>query len=159
MMGKYVHDPDGLEGKPGSTEGLSLLPVETFLKAPKTTNLTRFCWDDIDGIGYEIHMGQTKIKNGDPLFQVFQRNKVSCSGEDGCAVDGFRIMGTYLHGLFENPGITKRWLETIGLGNVEVSKTNGPAARNKEYDLLCAHFEKYIDTKGIIETFTSQVNE
>ncbi len=154
IMGKYVHDPDGLEGKPGSTQGLTLLPVETFLKAPKTTTLTRFSWDDIDGMGYEIHMGQTKIKNGDSMFQILQRNNVSCRCEDGCVVNGSRIMGTYMHGLFDNPGITKRWLETIGLENIEVSKTHGPAARNKEYDLLAEHFEKYIDTKGIIESFT-----
>ncbi|MDY6792116.1 MAG: cobyric acid synthase [Thermodesulfobacteriota bacterium] len=159
MMGKYVHDPDGLEGKPGTTKGLSLLPVETILKAPKITTLTRFCWDDMDGIAYEIHMGQTEIKKGDSMFQVFQRNNVSCNCKDGCVVGGFRIMGTYMHGLFENPGITKRWLETIGLGKVEVSQDHGPAARNKEYDLLCEHFEKYIDTKGITESIISQVNE
>ena len=157
IMGKYVHDPDGLEGKPGSTQGLTLLPVETFLKAPKTTTLTRFSWDDIDGMGYEIHMGQTKIKNGDSMFQILQRNNVSCRCEDGCVVNGSRIMGTYMHGLFDNPDITKRWLETIGLENIEVSKTHSPAARNKEYDLLVEHFEKYIDTKGIIESFTPGV--
>lgn len=159
MIGKYVHDSDGLEGKPGSTEGLSLLPVETFLKAPKTTTLTRFSWDNIDGMGYEIHMGQTEIKNGDYMFQVHERNGVSCESRDGCILDGLRIMGTYIHGLFDNPGITKRWLETIGLGSIEVSKTHGFAAKNKEYDLLAEHFEKYIDTKGIIESFASGVNE
>jgi len=151
MMGKYVHDPEGLEGKPGSTQGLSLLPVETFLKAPKTTTLTRFSWDDIDGMGYEIHMGQTEIKNGDSMFQVHERNGVSCKSRDGCIIDGHRIIGTYIHGLFDNPGITKHWMETIGLGNIEVSKTHGPAARNKEYDLLAEHFEKYIDTKTIFK--------
>jgi len=158
MMGKYVHDPDGLEGKPGSTGGLSLLPAETFLKAPKTTTLTRFSWDDITGIGYEIHMGQTEIKNSNSMFQVHERNDVSCKDRDGCILDGLRIMGTYIHGLFDNPGITKRWLETIGLGNIEVSKIHGPAARNKEYDLLAEHFEKYIDTKGICKLFTSGVS-
>jgi len=150
MMGKYVHDPEGLEGKPGSTRGLSLLPVETLLKAPKTTTLTKFSWDDIDGMGYEIHMGQTEIKNGDSMFHVHERNGVSSTNRDGCILDGLRIMGTYIHGLFDNPGITKHWLETIGLGNIEVPKTHGLAARNKEYDLLAEHFEKYIDTKVLL---------
>jgi len=158
MMGKYVHDPEGLEGKPGSTQGLSLLPVETILKAPKTTTMTKFSWDGITGMGYEIHMGQTEIKNGDSMFQVHKRNSVSCKSRDGCIIDGLRIMGTYMHGLFDNPGITKRWLETLGLGNIEVSKTHGPAARNKEYDLLAKHFEKYIDTEGILESLSSGVS-
>ena len=158
MMGKYVHDPVGLEGKTGSTRGLSLLPVETFLKTPKTTTLTRFSWDGIGGMGYEIHMGQTENKNGDYMFQVLQRNNVSCRYEDGCVVDGSRIMGTYMHGLFDNPDITKRWLKTIGLGNIEVSKTHGFAAKNKEYDLLAEHFGKYIDTERIIESLSSGVS-
>ncbi|MCP4215281.1 MAG: cobyric acid synthase, partial [bacterium] len=53
MMGNFVHDPDGLEGKPGVTSGLELLPIETVLKAPKTTTLTRFCGDNVRGSGYE----------------------------------------------------------------------------------------------------------
>ena len=158
MMGEHVHDPEGLEGKPGSTRGLSMLPVETSLKTPKTTTLTRFSWDGIHGMGYEIHMGQTEIKNGDFMFQINERNGVSCKDRDGCISDELRIMGTYIHGLFDNPGITKRWLETIGLGNIEVSKTHDFAAKNKEYDLLAEHFEKYVDTKGIIETFASEVS-
>ncbi|MEA3437193.1 MAG: cobyric acid synthase, partial [Thermodesulfobacteriota bacterium] len=155
MMGKYVQDLEGLEGKPGSTQGISLLPVETFLKAPKTTTLTKFSWDGITGMGYEIHMGQTEIKNGNYMFQVHERNGVSCKCEDGCVVDGSRIMGTYMHGMFDNPGITKRWLETIGLRNIEVSKTHGFAAKNREYDVLAKHFEKYIDTEGILESLSS----
>jgi adenosylcobyric acid synthase len=54
MMGKTVHDPTGLEGQPGSSEGMSLLPIETILKAPKTTTLTHFSRDGQKGTGYEI---------------------------------------------------------------------------------------------------------
>lgn len=61
ILGKYVDDPDGLEGEPGTTEGLNLLPVHTVLKAPKTTTLSRFSWDGVEGEGYEIHMGQTSL--------------------------------------------------------------------------------------------------
>ena len=42
MLGTRVHDPEGFEGHPGSTDGLGLLPVETVLKAPKTTTLSAF---------------------------------------------------------------------------------------------------------------------
>jgi hypothetical protein len=49
MMGIRVHDPDGLEGEPGTTDGLDLLPVETVLQAPKTTTLSRFSWDGRPG--------------------------------------------------------------------------------------------------------------
>ena len=151
MMGNYVHDTGGLEGVPGRTAGLRLLPVETVLKAPKTTTLTRFYWQDIKGTGYEIHMGQTKRFSGSPMFSVFERNSLPCKDEDGCIVNESRIMGTYMHGLFDTPGITKRWLDTIGLGHLEVTQTHGPVIRDREYDLLAAHFKKYIDTNGLFE--------
>ncbi|NNK84520.1 MAG: cobyric acid synthase, partial [Desulfobacterales bacterium] len=155
----YIHDPEGLEGEPGSTRGLSLLPVETILKSPKRTTLTKFSWDDIHGMGYEIHMGRTEMKNGDFMFQVYERNGESCKSTDGCILNGGRIVGTYIHGLFDNPGITKRWLESIGLGNIGVSKTHSFIERNKQYDLLAKHFEKYIDTRGIMKSLTTKVNE
>ena len=149
MMGTCVHDPEGLEGTPGTTEGLSLLPVETELKAPKTTTLTRFSWQGIEGQGYEIHMGQTTRHDGEPMFQVLARNGESCNDDDGCIAHDRRVMGTYVHGLFDAPKITKRWLDSIGMTHVEVSTLHGPAARDRDYDLLAAHFEKFIDTQAI----------
>ncbi len=35
MLGQWVDDPSGLEGKPGQTRGLGLLPIQTVLQAPK----------------------------------------------------------------------------------------------------------------------------
>lgn len=149
LMGKTVHDPDGLEGKPGSTEGLGLLPVETVLKAPKTTTRTKFLWNDIGAAGYEIHMGQTTRKQGRPLFSIIERNNVACKDEDGCISADSRFMGTYLHGLFDNPGVIKCWLEHIGIKDIDLSDIGGIEARDKEYDLLAEHFEQYIDVQAI----------
>ena len=150
MLGHYVHDPDGLEGVPGKEKGLSLLPVETVLKAPKTTTLTGFSWQDVAGTGYEIHMGHTKKLEGSPMFNILEQNRKPCKKEDGCIARNSRIMGTYIHGLFDTPGITRLWLNSIGLGGIEVSKSHGFTARDKQYDLLSDYFEKYIDTEGII---------
>ena len=152
MMGNFVHDPDGLEGTPGKTRGLDLLPVETVLKAPKTTTLTRFYGDQVQGSGYEIHMGQTKRHGGDPLFKVVERNGVACEDTDGCVSADNKIMGTYIHGLFENPTITRLWLNNIGLADVETSELEGSAAKDKEYDLLAEYFETHIDVKEIVAT-------
>jgi len=150
MLGTAVHDTEGLEGNPGSSEGLSLLPVETYLKAPKITTLTRFSWNGIQGYGYEIHMGQTKRSGGIPLFHVHERNAKRCDDKDGCAVSNYRVLGTYIHGIFDSPGITRQWLATIGLGDVRVTQKGGPIDRAKDYDLLCEHFEKHIDIDEMI---------
>jgi len=155
MMGAVVNDPHGLEGAPGSTPGLALLPVETTLEAPKTTTRTSFNWELIAGTGYEIHMGQTKRLAGRPLFCVTERNNTPIEAEDGCVVNDSRIMGGYIHGLFDTPAIIRRWLDTIGLKDVKIPETEGLAARDKQYDLLAAHFEKHINTDFIFKNLES----
>ena len=156
MMGKSVHDPTGLEGQPGSSEGLDLLPTETILKAPKTTTLTQFSWDGRSGAGYEIHMGQTVRSAGTPLFSVTERNQIPCHDEDGCVSDDLKVMGTYIHGLFNNPAILKSWLNHIGLNDIDALSVGGIEVRNKEYNLLAEHFQKHIDVEGIMKLIANQ---
>ncbi|WP_124331022.1 cobyric acid synthase [Desulfonema ishimotonii] len=152
LMGQYVHDPHGLEGTPGSEEGVRLLPVETTLKAPKTTTRSRFMWDGTEGTGYEIHMGQTDRLGGSPMFTVLEQNGgTPHNSEDGCVSQNGRVMATYMHGLFDTPAITRRWLECIGLGHIPISDArSGPAARDREYDLLAEHFEQHMDTEALL---------
>ena len=129
-----------------------MLPVETELKAPKVTTLTRFKRQNGQGSGYEIHMGQTDRKGGSPLFQVVERNNTPTDDADGCVATDSKSMGTYIHGLFDNPDITRFWLNQIGLHDLEVSELGGLEARNREYDLLAEYFEKHIDINSIMET-------
>lgn len=149
MMGSTVEDFDGLEDKPGTTEGLCLLPVITRLKAPKTTTYTQFSWEGKSGIGYEIHMGQTERIAGTALILVQKRNNVDCRDEDGCATPDMRAVGTYIHGLFDTPDITRLWLKSIGLDYLVVTETAGPSVRDADYDLLAEHFKSHIDTDAI----------
>ena len=150
MMGSAVHDPDGLEGDQGTSRGLELLPVETTLKSPKTTTLTRFSWGPVDGLGYEIHMGQTHCEKGGHLFEISARNSIKTRDTDGCISADARIMGTYLHGLFDNPEITRRWLDHLGLAGVNVPQMGGLESRNAQYELLADHFETHIRVEEIL---------
>ncbi|MEN8246143.1 MAG: cobyric acid synthase [Thermodesulfobacteriota bacterium] len=149
MLGKAVHDPDGVEGSPGSSPGLGLLPVETELKAPKTTTLTKFTWQGAEGSGYEIHMGVTNVHDGIEPFEISERNGRACKDRDGCLSSNGNIMGTYLHGLFETPAVLRLWLNTLGLGHIPAPETGGLAAKDRQYDLLAKHFEKYVDLGAI----------
>jgi adenosylcobyric acid synthase len=150
MLGNVVHDPEGLEGVPGSTKGLSLLPVETRLAAPKTTTLTKFSWDHVSGTGYEIHMGRTQRIEGKPLFRVRELNAVIHEEFDGCISQNRQIMGTYMHGLFDSPDILSKWLFQVGIKDVTVSGSHGFIARNAQYDMLAEHFKKHINTGDLI---------
>jgi hypothetical protein len=64
MIGHEIHDPEGLEGNPGTTIGLRFLPVETTLVSPKITTRTWFCREGAKGEGYEIHMGKSVLTGG-----------------------------------------------------------------------------------------------
>ena len=151
MMGRFVHDPHGLEGTPGTSKGLNLLPIETVLKAPKTTTRTRFLWKNIEGMGYEIHMGETRRLSGDFLFNIIERNLVPCKTEEGCKMNGSRLLGTYIHGMFDTPAIIKKWLKTINLAHIDVPDTNHLEVKDKAYDLLAAHFEHHMNTEAIFD--------
>ena len=153
IMGRSVHDPDGIEGRPGCSPGLGLLPVETILKAPKITTRTTFNWQGIAGTGYEIHMGHTHRQEGPAMFSVSRRNNIFCRDEDGCIAQGGRLMGTYMHGLFDDPGIVGAWLGSIGLGRIQVSEMHGARARDREYDRLAEYLERHVDTEGIMKSF------
>jgi len=159
MLGTWVRDPDGIEGTPGSTEGLGLLPVETVLKAPKTTTLTDFSWQGIAGQGYEIHMGRTDPPKEYNLVAVARRNGVDCDDFDGCRSEDGRVLGTYMHGLFDTPSITRHWLHTLGLEQIDVDTLHGPAARDHAYEQLAEHASKHLDIQGIIDLLPQALQE
>ncbi|MCF8026803.1 MAG: cobyric acid synthase [Desulfobacteraceae bacterium] len=154
MLGKSVNDPEGLEGEPGFTHGLGLLPVETVLAAPKTTTLACFFWDEAEGTGYEIHMGQTNpvpaSEHGRPLFRVTAQKSLACDLADGFVSADNRVMGTYMHGLFDRPGILEKWLAHVSVDGVRVPDLQGPAARDHQYDLLAQHFEAHADIAALM---------
>ncbi len=157
ILGQYVDDPDGLEGEPGRTAGLNLLPVQTVLKAPKTTTLSIFSWEDVKGEGYEIHMGQTYLTNSNvalPMLKVYERNRKLCSEPeyDGAVSSSGNILGTYMHGFFDSWAVKKKWLEHIGLKELFTSDNSQfnivldrVARKNRDYELLKEHFLKYVD--------------
>jgi adenosylcobyric acid synthase len=64
-------------------------------------------------------------------------------------------MGTYIHGLFDSSGITRRWLKTIGANHLEVPEEAGFTARDREYEYLADHFETHVDINAIENLLTT----
>ncbi|MGL4205527.1 MAG: cobyric acid synthase [Aeromonadaceae bacterium] len=106
MLGETIADPLGLEGAPGRTPGLGLLPLHTELKATKQLTLTQgqllLGNRAVAVTGYEIHLGQTQAATArseaiTPLLQLTQ------GGYDGWQSADGQIAGCYLHGLLDTP--------------------------------------------------------
>ncbi|MCF6247166.1 MAG: cobyric acid synthase [Desulfobacula sp.] len=149
MLGKTVDDPDGLEGKPGKTKALGLLPVQTTLKAPKTTTLSDFEWESTIGKGYEIHMGFTTLEKGSALVKIIARNGNPCTGTDGCLSDDKKVLGTYIHGFFDSSKIVSKWFELIGI-SLKTNIEDMHKIKENDYCLLKEHIESHIDISPIL---------
>jgi adenosylcobyric acid synthase len=69
------------------------------------------------------------------------------------------VLGTYLHGLFDEPAITRRWLAGIGLDEVVVGRLHGPAARDRAYDQLAEHAAAHLDLEAITDLLPERLRE
>lgn len=152
MLGKFIHDPQGLEGQAGSSNGLNLLDFETTLENDK--KLTRvegnLIIDDAAVSGYEIHMGTTvNTETGNALnrpaitFKTHPNNQKT----DGVISEDNLILGTYLHGLFENQAACNSLLEWAGFKNPDTPDYH--QIRESEINRLANAMKEHIDISTI----------
>jgi adenosylcobyric acid synthase len=98
---------------------LGLLPVVTIMAGEKTTTQVRArpAGSEFGGPvleAYEIHMGVSEPAGaGAPAFTIVNRLGAPVEVADGWAVQGGRIWGTYLHGLFDNDHFRRSFLRDI----------------------------------------------
>lgn len=111
MLGRAVHDPLGLEGAPGSSQGLGLLDFETSLAPEKQLKRVngRLALEQAEVCGYEIHAG---VSVGPALQQpaAYLQDRT-----DGALSEDGQILGCYLHGLFDTASARDALLRWAGL--------------------------------------------
>jgi adenosylcobyric acid synthase len=143
MLGRLVHDPAGLEGPPGTSEGLGLLDVETTLAPVKTVRQTR-ATETTTGLfvaGYEIHQGRTSGPDTQrPLLRLEDH-------DDGAIAPDGRVMGGYLHGLFASNAFRHAFLARIRTR--EPSDLAYAARVEAVLDDLAAHLAAHLDMDAI----------
>lgn len=97
MLGESIEDPFGMESEQRKAVGLGLLPIQTTMAQTKTTRVVNACSPEGHRFSaYEIHLGESTYHG--------TREKPFASFDDN-STDGIRcerIIGTYLHGAFEN---------------------------------------------------------
>ena len=137
MLGRHIHDPDGVDGPAGSAAGLGLLDVETVMGGDK--RVTRCRATALPGQeivnGYEIHMGRT---HGPDCTRAW----LNMDGQpEGAASANGRVRGSYVHGLFAADPFRARFLADLGHPS-QVLYEDGV---DNTLDALADHLERYLD--------------
>jgi adenosylcobyric acid synthase len=138
MLGTGLHDPQGVDGLPGSTTGLGLLPLSTHYRADKRVLpvQVRFGglqppWQALAGLqapAYEIRAGISQPAPGAPVEAVLHDGQGTAIGWQAGAV-----LGVYAHGLLES-AVVMRALFGAEVATLETS-LDGLA------ELVDRHFE------------------
>ncbi len=150
MLGRMVHDPDGLEGPPGSAPGLGLLDIETVLtgdKALKTVKAKHVPSGETIS-GYEIHLGQSEGPDCSRPFADISGRK------DGAISANGLIEGTYLHGIFSSDGFRRAYV--AGLGGSGKDDFAYDATIETTLDALGAHLEAHANLDLLLEIARSR---
>lgn len=149
MLGKQIHDPHGIEGASGSCKTLNLLDFETILEKEK--QLQRVSGKLVLGkatvTGYEIHAG---ISSGPALENYLV--DLGDRKEGVVSADG-QIIGSYLHGLFDDSTAREALLKWMGLENI--AELDYHALMEKEIDRLADELERSLDMKQIMDVLHS----
>ncbi len=165
MLGESVVDTGGSEAASGSREaGLGLLPVDTEFGDVKETRQVRFKMNGGDGLlagvagvegeGYEIHMGETApVEGACPAPAQYLRYGDDLVRSGAVSGDG-RVMGTYVHGLFDSVDVRRALLGNVaamhGLPAPEVSAFS----LDEELDRLADAVREHLDM-GLINSLIS----
>jgi adenosylcobyric acid synthase len=124
MLGKEIYDPEHTESDYDNVKGLGLLDATTTFVANKLTHqVTVDCNDhgflglDFTGVdlkGYEIHMGRTEfLSTVQHAFTISTRSNEAVNYADGVVRSDGLVMGTYIHGIFDNDAYRRAVLDAI----------------------------------------------
>ena len=153
MLGRTVSDPEQVEAA-GVTEirGMELLEMDTVFRGEKVQTQTRGVIGGVKGLlstlnglayeGYEIHMGRS-------------REKVPALNGSG------NIYGSYIHGIFDAPGISDTILRALcnardisfdALGSYDVQ-----SYKERQYDLLADAVRGGLDMPFVYRVLNREV--
>ncbi len=155
MLGRTISDPERTEAA-DVTEiaGMNLLPISTVFHGEKVQKQTRGAFQTVTGVlsglsgmkffGYEIHMGRSE---SDIPFHAL-------TGTD-------HIYGSYIHGLFDAPGITDIILKAIcdqkGIDFQEIGTFDIREYKERQYDLLADAVRSGLNMELIYQIINREV--
>lgn len=145
MLGRTISDPEQVETESvPNCFGMNLLEMDTVFSSEKTQRQISGVFSDIQGIlsglngmsykGYEIHMGRSV----QPM-PILAGNGV--------------VYGTYVHGLFDAPGVCDTILQVLcqqkGITLTTLCSFDHSDYKERQYDLLAEAVRSGLDMKQV----------
>ena len=167
MMGQKIMDPHKIESNIEEISGLGILPIETVMEKSKTTtqytdtlkNVEESILEGAEGIsvtGYEIHQGYSYLEEDFRIEKSQEETNKECifGGKDLKGMARGNVVGTYVHGIFDNSDFTNYFLNRIrekkGLDKTD-ENFSFSEYKNREYDKLAQVLRENLDLKKIYE--------
>lgn len=153
MLGNSISDPDGVESaEVDRIAGMALLDMDTTFRGQKIQRQTDGTFSGVGGMlsglngmdytGYEIHMGESAV----PLPPVQHRGSV---------------YGSYIHGIFDAPGITDCILQAVcrkkGIDFDALGSFDLKAYKQRQYDTLAQAVRSGLDMDLVYRILNRQV--
>ncbi len=150
MLGKMIHDPDGLEGNAGSSDAMAIFDMTTTLAPDKQLRNVKgtLALDDSAITGYEIHAGVTTY------HATYEPVVFLPHGADGAMSADGMILGTYLHGLFESPAACTALLSWAGLHDIQPFDYH--ALHETAINRLADTIEQHMDTAQLYQLLSPE---
>ncbi|GGF59971.1 cobyric acid synthase [Azorhizobium oxalatiphilum] len=143
MLGEGLDDPQGAEGPAGSMEGLGLLKTRTMMTGDKRLEAaTGTSHLGAPFAGYEMHIGATTGPDTARPFAMLDG-----AGADGAVSANGAVMGTYVHGLFNDDRQRAALMALLGAGPSQVSYEEQVEAT---LDGLAAHLSAHMDLDRLL---------
>lgn len=165
MLGTSVRDPLGIESGLGEVPGIGLMDMTTEMFPEKITTqveavLAEGCpRADAPGenlFGYEIHMGLSESSGqARALFRIVRRDGKPADLTDGLIDQDGRVWGTYIHGIFDNDGFRRAFLEGVRerAGKTRIALSSAFSYRGwkeEQYERLAEHVRRHVDVPAIV---------
>ncbi len=144
MLGQRISDPHGIEGVPGSIEGLGLLDIATtFGREKKLQSVTgTLSGSNAAFAGYEMHVGETHGPDTARSMLRFADGRT----DGATSADGL-VMGCYVHGLFADDAARGALLKRLGTASTAGSYE---AMIDDTLDRLAEHLARHIDIEKLL---------
>ncbi len=149
MLGTSIDDPLGIEGEPGEETGLNYLAMRTELREYKQLKRVQGRLSALGGAAlsaYEIHCGETRFDEHTQPFAELDAGDIRIEG--AMSKDG-QVIGTYLHGLFDEPGACNAILAWAGLDSDEAPDIK--VIREQQIDRLADTLEQHLRLDDLLQ--------